>query len=257
MAKRKRPTWLRDELILALDLYFKHDRNTPPAKHPDVIELSQLLNRLPLIPLDQRDDDFRNPTSVIFKLLNFRWIDPARSGGYERGGMGDRAVRAEFSNDREGLNQTAAAIREFATSEEAATPVDIDTEVDEASEGKILLRVHFARERNQAIVKRRKDKALEDFGKLECEVCGFDFGERYGELGQGFIECHHIVPLSALTQERRTVLSDLALVSSNCHRMIHRSKLMISVQGLRAILRNDEPFLSVRQVLEGESPGTP
>jgi hypothetical protein len=25
---------------------------------------------------------------------------------------------------------------------------------------------------------------------LACEACGFDFRERYGERGEGFIECH-------------------------------------------------------------------
>ena len=31
-----------------------------------------------------------------------------------------------------------------------------------------------------------------------CEVCGFNFQSRYGELGKDFIEIHHLVPISEL-----------------------------------------------------------
>ncbi len=62
----------------------------------------------------------------------------------------------------------------------------------EASEGRVLTRVHQARERNQSIVKKKKTAVLSDTGKLECEACGFDFQEVYGDLGQDFAECHII-----------------------------------------------------------------
>jgi hypothetical protein len=57
----------------------------------------------------------------------------------------------------------------------------------------------------------------------KCTVCGFDFGETYGALGSGFIEVHHLSPLSS-AQARRSVdpVKDLVPVCSNCHRMLHR-----------------------------------
>ncbi len=39
----KNPPWQRDELILALDLYFISDYNKLGGKHPDVVRLSNLL----------------------------------------------------------------------------------------------------------------------------------------------------------------------------------------------------------------------
>jgi predicted HNH restriction endonuclease len=42
-------------------------------------------------------------------------------------------------------------------------------------------------------------------------------------LGQGFIEVHHVIPLSQSAGPRRTDLDDLLLVCSDCHRMIHRT----------------------------------
>ncbi len=37
--------WVRDEFILAMDLYFRLGRRQLPAEHGDVIRLSELLNR--------------------------------------------------------------------------------------------------------------------------------------------------------------------------------------------------------------------
>ncbi len=72
--------------------------------------------------------------------------------------------------------------------------------------------------------------------KLKCEVCGFDFEEVYGKLGAGYIEVHHKKPVAE--GERVTDLdNDLAMLCSNCHRMIHRGKdHMITVKELKKIL---------------------
>jgi 5-methylcytosine-specific restriction protein A len=40
----KNPPWTRDELILALDLYFRVGRKQVDPPHPEVIALSTLLN---------------------------------------------------------------------------------------------------------------------------------------------------------------------------------------------------------------------
>lgn len=60
---------------------------------------------------------------------------------------------------------------------------------------------------------------------LRCKACGFDFQEKYGELGIGFIEIHHKVPLFSLEEEILVnPYTDLVPVCSNCHRMIHQKK---------------------------------
>ncbi|HCY81662.1 MAG TPA: hypothetical protein DHV22_08690 [Xanthomarina gelatinilytica] len=65
------------------------------------------------------------------------------------------------------------------------------------------------------------------------------FHKTYGDLGKGYIECHHITPLSQILGESITTLHDLALVCSNCHRMIHRDIDTVSVAGLREIVFDD------------------
>jgi 5-methylcytosine-specific restriction enzyme A len=62
-------------------------------------------------------------------------------------------------------------------------------------------------------------------GRLVCEVpnCGFDFAASYGNLGIGYAQIHHKIPLSeAPNTGRKIVLDDLAVVCANCHAMIHR-----------------------------------
>jgi 5-methylcytosine-specific restriction protein A len=73
----------------------------------------------------------------------------------------------------------------------------------------MLLAVHRRRERNRGLVARKKRAVLKDTGKLECEVCTFDFRARYGDVGRGFAECHHDVPLATLAPGRKTKASDL------------------------------------------------
>ena len=105
------------------------------------------------------------------------------------------------------------------------------------AEGKLLYRRHKTRERNPEIVKDKKKEFINIHGKLFCEVCEFDFEKEYGKRGSGFIECHHNIPLHEQDNIRITELSDLTLLCSNCHRMIHREqKNWLTIEELRKIL---------------------
>lgn len=99
-------------------------------------------------------------------------------------------------------------------------------------EGNPRLVAHLRRERSTAIVKAKIEVTLQTKGKLCCEVCGFDFKAVYGQLGDGFCEVHHLQPLSKADGVVKTELKDLAIVCSNCHRIIHRSDPMVSISGL-------------------------
>lgn len=104
--------------------------------------------------------------------------------------------------------------------------VDLWTEeegADEVIEGRQRLSSHLQRERRSAgIAKALKRDTLRAEGVLACAVCKFDFAESYGSHGLGYIEAHHIVPLSECRDEIQTSRNDLALVCANCHRMLHR-----------------------------------
>lgn len=106
-------------------------------------------------------------------------------------------------------------------------------------EGQSKLRVHVQRERNQALVSTAKRRFKEAHGHLFCEVCGFDFSDTYGELGDDFIEAHHRVPLSESYDLVETSVDDLAMVCANCHRMLHRTKPWLTVEQLRQRLEKN------------------
>lgn len=229
--------WTRDELILALDLYFKEPSARGSKTHPAVQELSALLNTLPIHPKGDREGYFRNPNGVGMKLSNFLRFDPEYSGvGLRRGGRLEKEVWLQFAEDREGLSQLAQAIRTAARSSELASTSPDEADEVEANEGRILTRMHKVRERNASLVSRKKRTVLETTGRLECQVCGFDFNRKYGARGEGFAECHHTVPLTELGVHQRTRISDLVIVCANCHRMIHRSRPWLSISELQEMI---------------------
>ena len=86
------------------------------------------------------------------------------------------------------------------------------------------------------LVARKEHRVLQETGRLSCEVCGFNFTDAYEDRGDGFIECHHTKPVSELRDGEKTNTNDLALVCSNCHRMINRRKPWLSVAALSALL---------------------
>jgi 5-methylcytosine-specific restriction protein A len=79
---------------------------------------------------------------------------------------------------------------------------------------------HRKIERNSTAARNAKK-----FHGTRCQACELDFGERYGKIGQGFIEAHHLRPIATLeegVQVKYDVASDFAVLCANCHRMIHR-----------------------------------
>jgi len=103
-------------------------------------------------------------------------------------------------------------------------------------EGSRILRSHLWVERDRSLVDAKKAAVLTATRRLACEVCTFDFFARYGELGKEFCEVHHLQPLAS-GGLRQTTLDDLAVVCSNCHRMMHRGDRVLSVEELRGYLK--------------------
>lgn len=68
-----------------------------------------------------------------------------------------------------------------------------------------------------------RSEAIRIHGTI-CSVCGFNFKETYGNIGSGFIEVHYREPLYIHKGPQEVnPRTDLVVVCSNCHRMIHRN----------------------------------
>ena len=110
-------------------------------------------------------------------------------------------------------------------------------EIDEDFyEGSSFLSSHLSRERNRRLVMAAKKKRIAEDGDLSCDVCGFSFKKHYGEIGQGFIEVHHVIPMSRLNKKTKVLVDDLALLCSNCHRMIHRGDPLLTIKELKELI---------------------
>jgi len=114
-----------------------------------------------------------------------------------------------------------------------------DVRADEGKEypeGKIAFVLHKKRERNPKLIKEAKQLFISKYGRLFCEACNFDFKTVYGDRGDDFIEAHHKKMVSEMKEGEKTKIEDIAMLCSNCHRMIHR-KPLISLEELADIVK--------------------
>ncbi|OHX50689.1 HNH endonuclease [Cytobacillus oceanisediminis] len=70
-----------------------------------------------------------------------------------------------------------------------------------------------------------------------CKACKFNFEEKYGDIGKGFIHVHHIVPVSKLDSNYEVnPKTDLIPLCPNCHAMIHKRNPPYSIEELKDII---------------------
>ena len=103
----------------------------------------------------------------------------------------------------------------------------------EALEGNRRLETHLRLERSRTLADAKKKAVLDEANALRCEVCGFDFTESYRGLAP-FCEIHHRRPLQDNTAPTYTTLRGLAVLCSNCHRAIHRTRPLMTVAKFRS-----------------------
>jgi 5-methylcytosine-specific restriction enzyme A len=111
------------------------------------------------------------------------------------------------------------------------TDADVETQTDVKAEFELPVSASIIETRKYAYhrkIERNRTAAqnAKKFHGTRCQACGLDFSERYGEIGKGFIEAHHLRPIAALEEGvavKYDVASDFSVLCSNCHRMIHRT----------------------------------
>jgi 5-methylcytosine-specific restriction enzyme A len=197
-------------------------REPQPIKNPtklqkknglDSYRISASVSGATLLPIDKRS--FMIPRAI-------------------KGGIGQSNVW--YADKPESAELVARVLHLVESGRDIDRLPDVDAEVS-ALEGNPRLVAHLRRERNTSIVERKKKEILAKTGALSCEICGFDFEKIYGKYGRAFCEVHHLTPLHKSDGVVKTELSDLAIVCSNCHRIIHRIAPMPSVRDLVRVIR--------------------
>ncbi len=84
---------------------------------------------------------------------------------------------------------------------------------------------------------RARRVCLNHYG-FNCQVCGFNFEEKYGDIGRQFIHVHHLTPLSQIGESYRIdPVRELLPVCPNCHAMLHREDPPLTIALLKELIR--------------------
>lgn len=70
-----------------------------------------------------------------------------------------------------------------------------------------------------------------------CSVCQLNFEKRFGKIGKDFIHVHHLTQISMIKKKYVVdPIKDLRPVCPNCHAMLHRQKIPLTIEELKTIL---------------------
>lgn len=138
---------------------------------------------------------------------------------------------AELTAAKERLGEYGKKIADLAATRQRLYPDDLEPGKKYAEGAKKQVRVN-AHERSD----KARRACIKHYG-CSCVVCGFNFEAKYGTLGQDFIHVHHLNPM-ALFDETYQVdpIEDLRPVCPNCHSMLHRGEVVLSIEELRSKL---------------------
>ncbi|MFE3370908.1 hypothetical protein ACFXOK_15050 [Streptomyces sp. NPDC059173] len=153
----RNPDWTRDEIILACDLAMTNGWKRLEYNDPRVIELSALLQTMPIHPEKLRTELFRNPNGVARKTADITSRHPDYQGKPTNGNALDVEVMNDFLARPAEMAEVARRIRDgLITGEFQDLAPEAEEEDDySAPEGRLLIRRHKSRERDKGLRKGR------------------------------------------------------------------------------------------------------
>lgn len=85
-----------------------------------------------------------------------------------------------------------------------------------------------------------REACIKHFG-AKCSVCGFQFGDHYGDLFRDYIHVHHLLSLSQIGREYTiNPINDLRPVCPNCHSIIHRRNPPYTIEEVKNFIKSSE-----------------
>jgi 5-methylcytosine-specific restriction enzyme A len=237
-SKRKtNPDWTREELVLALDLYFNLDQGQMHKDNPDVIRVSNELRSLNIHKEIPDPKKFRNPSGISRRLGNFKNMDSNYIGeGLSNSGKLAKEIFIEFSQHRDKLRNEAGLIKQLYIKPETGNKL-IAEEERYNYKSEFLFNFHKNRETDPLINKIKKEMVLLTSSSLKCEVCGFDSVAFFGEFGNDLLEIHYTKELKSEPGLEQSSMEDFIIVCSNCHKVLDSKYGIINANDLRFIIR--------------------
>jgi len=233
----RNPDWNREELILALNLYFKMDYGQMHGRNPDVIQLSKDLRNLYIHSNIPDKEKFRSVNSVALKLANLKKSDQNFKGkGMRDGGKLEKEIWNEFHRHRDTLKNEADLIRQLYLKPKSENKsVTAEPKVNYKSD--FLYLFHKNRETDPLVNKVKKEMVLTNSKSLKCEVCGFDSVAFYGELGNDLMEIHYKTESKNEPGLESSSMEDFIIVCSNCHKALDKNFGLLNADDLKKIIR--------------------
>lgn len=232
--KKTNPDWTREELILALDLYYNLNQGQMHKGHPDVIKLSNELRVLNFHKHIPDKTKFRNPSGISRRLGNFKTMDSSYSGkGLRNSGKLAKEIFIEFSNNRNKLKKEADLIRQLYLKNEIKSKVS--EEIDKYNTD-YFYKYHKNRETDPLVLKVKKSIVNADYKKLKCEVCGFDSVEFYGEIADDLMEIHYNKEFNEEKEILLNDINDFIIVCSNCHKVLDKHFGFLDATDLKKLI---------------------
>lgn len=110
--------WSRDEFLVTLDLYLNEDI-TEDKSDPEVQNAAKLIGR--------------TPDAVVYRLGNYRHLDPEGSKGFENTGQPCIEIWQEFYGNESELHRAAEGARRRLADDESGPTIATDNEGDTES----------------------------------------------------------------------------------------------------------------------------
>jgi 5-methylcytosine-specific restriction protein A len=81
-----------------------------------------------------------------------------------------------------------------------------------------------------------RSRCISHYG-CKCQICGFDFGAKYGAAAEGLIHVHHLVPISSARRSCKIdPIASLRPVCANCHVVVHRREPPFTIEEVRGMI---------------------
>lgn len=203
----------------------------PYGGDEQIFELTQLGLEITGSVLDTEWNGWRKTASAIPRARSFSTIDD-----YFFDGVGqicsENIIKA---NTHRAEKLTKKSFRGLLDEEEIKSLKDLTGREYEEGHKRLVQHSRLETVRNPALVQDAKRAFKKKHGRYFCEACEFDFEAEYGKRGKDYIEAHHREPISELQEKVILRIEDLAMVCSNCHRMLHRHP-WITVEELRLLI---------------------
>lgn len=217
-------SFTRDEVILALDVLYSSPNGRVTADSDEITELSMLLNRLPIHPVENRRADFRNNTGIARQIMLYR---SSCNTGKRDPNIGSLffAVAFEYEDRPDELHSIAQAIRK---NEAAFASMFGESREDEGfAEGVLLGHLHRLIEQRDGA-----KLAIKDY----CEVCNSRPVLCYRNAGT-LLQNHLVIAPTLMDYSKKYRADSFLTVCPTCHAALHRYRPWLTKEDCGDVLR--------------------